>query len=477
MNITFLIPTSGEDKNPERIFCNYAFFFQHNVFLLYPATLLKENGFNVKIIDCPVENKLLDDAISGDTDIYVFYSVFLSRNPDLKAASYIESKKGKDTCIVFIGSDPTYKPENYLLSENRFVIRGEPEYGLLDFVQKYSKKEHYKINGLSYQKNNEVIHNAPGEYIKDIDTLPLPDRKLFADPYKYYNPKFKKLPGTTMLTSRGCAFQCYYCMPNSLSFARELEWKRYYKNKPPVTKRSPQNIISEFDRIKEEGYKSVFVIDDQFIWGRERTLEILSGIKYLQLEIAVLARPDMIQDEEIANALAGAGVKFIDLGVESFNQAILDDIKKNLKISTIKNCIHLLKKAGIEPELNILFGCSPLETKETIRSTIEEVNALDIPIVHAKVCTPFPGTEFHDIAKAKGWMTVDEYTPIYHTRESIISYPHLTDKELVKYVRKFYKQHYFNILYILKQLFKTKSYKEFTNKARTAFNMWKNILK
>ncbi|MGR3310285.1 MAG: B12-binding domain-containing radical SAM protein [Candidatus Brocadiales bacterium] len=505
--IHFLIPPmppEANGKSPDRIFgCNYAFFFQHNIFILYPATLLKKAGYNVRVIDCAIENETIDSALKDKADAYVFYSVFLSREIDIKTANVIESTVSNDIPIIFMGSDPTYCPENYLLSPNRFVIRGEPEYSLLDLINNLShsftepfachserseeshlstqEKLHTcdisKVEGISWYANEKVIHNQYRKYIEHLDSLPFPDRTLLKNPQKYFNAKFQKLPSTTILTSRGCAFKCYFCVPNSLSFARELEWKRWTESKPPVTKRNVNNIVEEFREVADSGYNSVFILDDQFVWGKARTLEILEGIKDLNLEISLLARPDMLTDKELVNKMAEAGIRHVDLGVESFNEDILRDIRKDLDVSTIEKSISHLKEVNIKPEINVMLGASPLETEETIKDTLEKVKRYDVDIVHAKICAPFPGTEFHDIAKKSGWMITKEYVPIDTACDSLISYPHLSREKQIKLLKTFYRKHYFNPRYLIKHLAALKSFRELKNKARAAVNMWMNIIR
>ena len=136
MKINFLIPPPEKGKAVERIFgCNYGFFSQHNVLMLYPATVLKQNGFDVKVTDCVADG--IEDLKSfikrDDCRVYVFYTNFLSRELDKKSARLILGVK--DAKIVFIGSDPSYKPEQYLMNENCFVIRGESEEIILKLIK------------------------------------------------------------------------------------------------------------------------------------------------------------------------------------------------------------------------------------------------------------------------------------------------------------------------------------------------------
>jgi anaerobic magnesium-protoporphyrin IX monomethyl ester cyclase len=474
--ICFLVPKAKGFRQAERIFgCNYAFFFQQNIFLLYPATVLRQAGFQVSVVDCIIEKASLDKVMKGGHGVYVFYSVSLSRAVDLEASEFIEKTIGPDIPIIYLGPDPTFYPEKYLLSANRYVIRGEPEYGLLDLLQNISGAAS-QIESLSWVNDGRIEHNATRGHIEDLDKLPFPDRSFLKNPGKYYNAKFRKLPSTTILTTRGCSFNCLFCAPNSLSFARELEWKRWHKEKPPLKLRSADNVISEFQEIHSQGYRSVVVLDDQFLWDRDRTNRILEGIKKLGFEISILARADKITDSGLTRSMAEAGIKHIALGVESFNQEILNYINKNLKVEAVNKAIALIKDAGINPEINLMFGSCPLETKLTIEDSIAKAISAGPEIIHAQACTPFPGTGFYTLAKEQGWMTTNDFIPIDSARDAIISYPHLSNKDLIRVTRRFYRSYYFNPRYIFRHLVKLRSWRELTNKVVTGIKICINIV-
>src|SRR3989344_324437 len=481
MKIHFIIPSNAEKGKQEvldRIFgCNYGFFAQHNVFIIEPATVLKNLGFEVEITDCVVEKISLIDALRRGGDVFVFYSVFLSRDTDLWASGEIRKKLGKKWSI-FLGNDPVWFIDKYLILDSNIVIRGEPEETIAELTKELEKEgpNLKNISGISWRKNGKIIHNSPRKYIENIDKLPSPDRILLKKTFDYPNARFSKFPSTTMLTSRGCSNRCLFCFPNSLSFAREIEWKNLHKIKPPVRTRSAEKVIEEFKVLYEQGFRSVSIVDDQFLWDRKRTEKILNGIKKLNMEISVLARCDRITDFLLVKMMADAGIKHIAFGVESFHQPILDYIRKDLKVETIARAINWCKKAGIKPEINIILGSCPIETKETIAQTINEVEKLKVDIVHVNVITPFPGTDYAKLAKEKGWMTVDEYRPVDSSAQSLISYPHLSDKDLVKAVKGFIFRHYFSPEYILRNIINIKSPNELWNKIRAGINEFKLLL-
>lgn len=437
--------------------------------MLYTASLLIHKEHNVKITDFNYARSSLSDVIGDDdSDAYGFWTIFLSRDLDRKWAAKISTLKPSKP-IVFMGTDPTHNPDQYLTARNRFVVRGEPEYTVLDFVDRGCDPEN--VTGISFSQGGAPKHNPPRGTIENLDELPFPNRELISGAHDYCNPRFRSFPSTTILTSRGCSYRCTYCVPNSLSFARELEHKRFNLHKPAVRLRSVESITEEFRQISASGFRSVSIVDDIFPWGDRRTVDICNKIAPLGLELACLARADHLLNLETVKAMADAGFSHIDFGFESFNQAILDDIHKDATLESYYQAVENLRRCGIEPEINILLGASPLETIETIKETEQVLQKLDPEIVHVQICTPFPGTEFNERAKENGWITTGEYIPIDPTEESIISYPHLSAKDLEESLRRINRRRYLRPRYIARQFFGVKSRRELSEKAKLLVRM------
>lgn len=480
MNITFLTPPPLDGKPAaERIFgCNYGIYMQQNIFILYPATILGTKGHEVRVLDCPIE-KIDEQGLNNylkkdDSDIYVFYTVFLSKETDLIARDMIRRLK-PEARFIYMGTEPTVSANDFV-ADDSFVIRGEPELTISELVEGINRVRVLDdIPGITFMSDSGIKDNPPREVIRNLDDLPFPDRSLLKQA-DYNNPKLSRRPFTTIISSRGCSYRCYYCVPNSLDFAREIEFKRFAsaKKKPPVRMRSAENVVKEIEILYSEGFKSLSFIDDQFVWNPKRVIDICRGIKGFDIEWSCLARADHLLNEDVIRAMAEAGCKYIDMGVESFNQGILDYVHKDLRVDDVYKAVELLKKHRIEPELNVLIGSCPLETKETIEHTISETIKLDVDYVLFSICTPFPHTIFHEIAKKSGWMIVDEYMPIDPIRESLISYPHLTKEEMEKIIKRAYRRFYFRPAYILKRLRRLKGTRDFINKSKAAFSILKN---
>lgn len=476
MKILFLIPPALDNAPvAERVFgCNYGIYPQDNIFILYPATILKDKGHDVTCIDFPIlrKNKKDFEALceSNDFDVVVFYSVFLSKKTDITARNtwHMKNKKAK---FIFIGTEPTASPDDFI-DGNSIVIRGESESRIAKVIDALQGKEELNdIPAVSFRKGIENIQNGGYAIIENLDELPFPDRNLFQSK-NYYNSKLSLQPFTTMATSRGCSFNCYFCVPNSLAFARDIEFKRNNKMlRAPVRFRSPKNVIAEFSLLAKSGYKAVSFIDDQFVWGEERTMEICNGISGFGIEWSCSARADTLLNYKVVKAMGDAGCKFVAMGIESFNQQILDYIGKNCKKEVFYSATENLKKAKIDVDFNILIGSCPLETKETVEDTFREIIKLDPDYILFSICTPFPYTAFNLKAKKDGWMIKPEYDAIDPMKESFISYPHLTKEELEEIIKKMYFRYYFRPAFIWKKMLRLKNFNDLINKFKTALTI------
>ncbi len=460
MKISYIEPVGENKKRFERIFgCSYTNYPFPNVYVLIILALLEKKHevvYNQDFLDFKKEDQFKKFVAKDKSDVYLIFSVNLSMEKDIdfakKASRFDDNKK-----FIFLGPAPTFFPEKFLVKENFYAVMGEPDLTVPELVEAIAGgKSPERIKGLSWLKKGEIIRNESRPIIENLDKLPFPARHLIKK-NAFYNPKLGLKPFTAMLAARGCPHRCIYCVPCALSFARELEFKKKSGClKPPIRVRSAANVIEEFKILKSQGYRSISIIDDQFVLGKERILEICAGIKDLNFAWGCLSRVDHL-DEEIVKVLSEAGCRYVDIGVESFVQKILDYTKKDVTVEKLVEGIKLLKKHKIFVKLNILFGASPLETKETIAATLKKIREIKPDQVMFDVCSPFPGTEFYDIAKKENWIVGGEYKPIDVARSAHISYPHLSDKELKKVVHRANLRFFFSPRFIFKNVMRLKN--------------------
>jgi anaerobic magnesium-protoporphyrin IX monomethyl ester cyclase len=473
MEILFLVPPTelnSKKTSVDRVYgCNYGFDYKPAIHLLILATIAEQSGHCVKFLDCPAERYNLSKFIdylnkNNSFDAVVFFTVWLSQNEDLLAAEIIHGIF-KNIRIIFTGPYPTWKPELFLKGSNYVVIRGEPEKSFTEILENGEWKENisHQIRGLSFYKDSQTVNNISQELI-DINTIPIPDRSLLKGNYTFN--RINEYPATAMCVSRGCSYNCAYCAPHALDQAIELEYASLHSKKPPLRLRTEEKVISEFEEIALMGYKGVEVCDNQFVWDKTRTIKICNAIQHLQLSWICYARADHLLDKEMLKSMRRAGCQLIYIGTESFNQAILDDINKEMSVVNIYKAIKLLRECSIEPEVSILLGASALESDETIVHSIQAARRLKTNFIHYSIASPLPNTYLYKIAKEKGWIKTREFTPIDNIRDALLDLPYIKAERLKKIIRACYVRQYFSLRFIAQQIISPYFFKRFVLKLK-----------
>jgi magnesium-protoporphyrin IX monomethyl ester (oxidative) cyclase len=435
--------------------------FTINVFqplgLAYIAAVLEKNNYQVKILDAMAEGFDQERVQKGRRRIGLDYFQIKKEikkfEPDIVGVSTLFSLQANEThniidlvkkidrniITVVGGSHPTIQPESMLKNKNvDYVIRGEGEYVILEFVRAIEKNQSVNdIRSLSYRSNNdEVINNPRREVIKDLDNLPFPARHLL--PMGRYFEAAKKVRVTEglaaygkrwtgIITSRGCPFMCTFCSVH-------LTMTRFWRA------RSPENVVNEIkDFVEKYGIQYFDILDDNLTLIPERTKEICKLLIESKLRIK-WSTPNGIRadkvDEELIGLMKRAGCIRLKVAPESGNQEVLDKmIKKNLDLKKVKEVVALCKKHGLPVEAFFMVGF-PEETESNIKDTIKyakELRKRGCEYCYFFVATPYFGTEMYKDAVSKGYLDESKYHPdalFTTTGKSIMRNPRLLPKKL-----------------------------------------------
>ena len=468
MKISFVTPPVLIGKRPaERSAgCTHVVYPIPNIYELTVAAVVEAmEGCRVVYRDfsgCNDDREWRQWLVGDDSDIYMVWMVNLSLKNDLLATDIIHNVR-PDSFVVFLGPGATYFIADALSHHRKIVVSGEPESTVQHLIKTLSQHDNLtKVEGISFLgADGSVVNNPPRQLIDDLDALPFPARHLL-EGKRFHNPKLKKDGYTIAVTSRNCPFKCIYCVPSSLTFAREIEHRRYNDGrKPRIVKRSLASIDAEMKMLHEQGYKAVGFVDDNFIWDEERTRGICEIMRRYKLAWGCQARVDAITPT-VAWLLKEGGCEYIDLGVESFDDKILAYIKKGITSEQIYHAIDLLKQAGVPVKLNILIGCCPLETRQTVEHTLHEAKRLKVDQVMFNIVSPFPGTEFYKLCKENGWLATGEYEPTDVQRNSIVNFPHLSAREMEQALRRNNLSYFLSWHFVSYQILRFKSLSEFS---------------
>jgi radical SAM superfamily enzyme YgiQ (UPF0313 family) len=374
----------------------------------YLAGALIDAGYeDVMLFDAEVE----DESLSAHLAQKRYDIVGISSPTPLiyEAWDAASQAKAQGSVTVLGGPHLTLMPEESIQRpEVDLVVRGEAEDTLVEIVREIERSggtnlqleacELQPILGLSWKDaSGRVIHNADRPLRKDIGAIPWPAYHLFKiDRYTNLQPLTDGLDPEartyTLLTSRGCPYQCIYCSK-------------------PITgntwrPRTPEDVVAEWRYLVQEmDATEIGITDDVWNLNLDRAKEICRGLIAAGLShvpwVTVHGMRVDNTDAELFELMKEAGCKRVGFGVESGNQAVLDAIKKRQTPDDARKAFREAKAAGLQTMGFFIFGL-PADTEETMEDTIRLALELDPDLANFMIAAPYPGTELWEIAQRDG---------------------------------------------------------------------------
>jgi len=379
------------------------------------AAILEQNGFTPEILDCHAL-RLQSDEIK--TYIGNFERIFITSSsrdrwqcPNSDIAPFVsavrEIKKLTDEVYV-MGYHGTMEPHEILdLTGAKAVIRGEPEEAVLDLCR---LDDLFKIKGISFKSDGKV-HHTPDRNPIDLKKFPLPAFHLVD--FKRYSCEILGDHFALFEINRGCEYRCTFCNQSM------------YGNK--VRSKSADQVIEEL-RVAIEKYnvRTGCFMDLHFLTNRKIVSEVCEFLirKKYKFIWACSTRADSI-DKSIALMMKEAGCRLVKMGVETGQQALLDDVNKSLELSEVEEAFTLCRSLGIKTLAFFLFGI-PGETKEDREINLNFSKRLNPDFVSFHKMIPYKGAPI----SRKGYTN--------------------SDSDLFKVIRRAYLEYYLRPSYLFR---------------------------
>jgi len=402
--------------------------YWYPVWLAYPAGMLEGS----RLLDAPSHHVSSEETIKIARD-YEFLVLFTSTPGwpgDLKLAEAIKGVH-PGIKIAFVGPHVTTLPEKSLRDcpAIDFVCRKEFDHSIVEFA---NGKPLDEITGISFLRNDSVVHTADRPQAQDLDSFPHVTDVYKRDlDIKRYTVPFLLYPFVSLYTTRGCPAQCTFCLwPQTLSGH-------------PWRKRSTDDVAAEMAKAKEywPWVREFFFDDDTFNIQKARTIELCAKIKPLNLTWSCTSR--VTTDYETLKAMKEAGCRLLIVGYESGDQQILKNIKKGATIERARQFTKDCHKLGLVVHGDFILGL-PGESRETIRRTIDFAKELDVETIQVSVAHAYPGTELYDHVVSNGFMVGDNKMVDEGGHQlAHIQYPGLPAEEIMESVHRFYDEYYF----------------------------------
>jgi anaerobic magnesium-protoporphyrin IX monomethyl ester cyclase len=429
----------------------------------YLAAVLEQKGFTVDVIDCQVEN-LTHSQLEGELrqlqpDIVGVTSTTLTYGPVREIVKAV--KQACPQCVAVLGGPHVTVLDEQTLREQPeadIVVRGEGEQTILELVQiihESKMKNLGEIAGLTFRKDGQVVRTSDRPFIQNLDELPYPAYKHFSlSKYRFFGKTY--LP---IITSRGCPFQCTFCL------ASRMCGKRFRT-------RSPENVVNELEWLKSTYGADAFAFyDDTFTFDRKRAVEICEEMKKRNVDLPwdCRTRVDQVSKRVLA-VMRDSNCLLVHFGVESGNQKMLDAMKKGTTVEQNAKAIRWAKEVGILVAISVVLGY-PGETPEMLKQTLDFIRRTEPDYVYMCVAIPYPGTEMRELLKDLGWEMSTDWN-LYDEQTQVFRNPLLSADTIATMRRDFYNS-YFSPSYILHKSLKRDFYSQ--SMARSALNhlLWR----
>jgi radical SAM superfamily enzyme YgiQ (UPF0313 family) len=431
------------------------------IWLSYAAAVVEEEH-NIRLVDAPAWNwdtqAVINDISEFKPDLAVVDSSFPSLINDLKVAETIKRRFGIK--IVLVGPPCSQFPDEILKSEAvDIVARFEYDFTIKEIANTIESSKGFEgLKGISFMKDDRIVHNQQRHFTDSDELCTIPFvSKIYK---KYLNVKDYFLgsslyPEVQIFTGRGCPNFCTFCL-----WPQTLMGRKYRV-------RTVENVLDELEWIQNHlpEVKEVFFEDDTFTISRTRVLDFCNKYRNRNLEITWACNTRADLGYEVMKEMKRANCRLLIVGYESGSNEILKNIKKAITIEQAKSFAENAKKARLLAHGDFIVGL-PGETKETIELTKKLITETSPELLQVSVASPFPGTEFYEWARNKGYLITEdpnEYLDKDGHQRSIVSYPWLTSEEITKSVDTILREYYFSINYIPKafrQIFRKNSTRE-----------------
>jgi anaerobic magnesium-protoporphyrin IX monomethyl ester cyclase len=418
---------TGRARNTSRPVMLVGFENQGNLGLGYLASVLRQHGYTVHVVDIEQEPDAIVGAALELNPILVGFSLifqfFIDRYGYLLG---LMRAAGIECHFTMGGHFPSlsYQQTLELVPELDSVVRFEGEMTLLELADAIGTGTEWRtLQGIAYREQDHVRATPARRLLEDLDQLPYPDRN--------YQPK--AVLGRSIMplvASRGCARTCSFCSIHT-----------FYRAAPGkvVRTRRPAAVVEEMRALYDQHDTRIFLFqDDDFplfgpVWKRWAT-QFVEELHRSGLARDVIwkinCRADAV-DRDLFIAMRDAGLYLVYMGLESGSEEGLETLHKQITVEQNLRAVNLLKSIGLMWEYGFML-LDPSSTFESVRANLAFLRTIladgCLPVTFCRML-PYDGTPIKDALVRSGRLLGDVCNPDYDFLDPRLSsfYESLTD--------------------------------------------------
>ena len=361
-----------------------------------------------------MKDKILEEILERKPDL-VGFSVYIWNFDLVRELSVLIKRVDENIRILYGGPEVTYDSKKHLsILAGDYIIRGEGELTYGDLLGSLLHGENLSsVKGLTCREGTEIVLNPDREKM-DMREVPYP--------YDEGEDLTGKL--SYIEASRGCPYQCSYCLSSS---ERDLRFLPY------------TDVVERVEKLLDTGTKVVKFIDRTFNIHPDATA-IWSYLISLHTDVTFHFEisPDLITEEHVALLkTAPAGRIQFEVGIQSTRQDVLVAINRFIGFrQVLAKLKELVKLKNIHNHMDLIAGL-PYDTLESFHQSFNDVYALKPDMLQLGFLKVIKGTPMERDAEKYGivyspyapyevlktsWMSFTDLRSLHHTEEALEKY-------------------------------------------------------
>jgi len=370
----------AEDAKEQEIMRPYA-----PLGLLYVSAYLRTAGIPVEVFDSTFATRAdLVRRLARDPGVLGIYTNLITRG---SVIAIVTEAKRRGWTVVLGGPESANYPAEYLSHGADVIVVGEGEETMGELLPALDARGPHRLQGIPgivfRDEAGTVVTNLERSQIKDIDSLPWPDRDAIdLDRYVTVWREHHGMGSVNLITARGCPYRCRWCSHAVFGYSHR--------------RRSVTGTADELQHIVER-YKPdmVWYSDDVFTIHHRWLFEYAAELKRrgLRIPFETISRADRMMKDDVLATLADMGCFRIWIGAESGSQRILDAMERGVTVEQVLFATEAAKRHGIEVGMFLMWGYDG-ETVDDIAATVDLVKRADPNVFLTTVAYPIKNTPY-----------------------------------------------------------------------------------
>ena len=298
--------------------------------------------------------------------------------------------------LVYGGVFPTYHWREVLEEESSIdvVVRGEGEETARQVMRALENGASLEnVAGIAFRKNCVAFCTPPAPAIQVLDDYRVGWELINFDDYSYWGNK----RAVVVQFSRGCPHLCNYCGQRGF-------WSRWRH-------RDPKKFAAELSWLsREHGVEVVNFADENPTSSRKMWLEFLEALIAENVNLIIVGSTradDIVRDADILHLYKKAGVARFLMGMESYDEATLQKIRKGGTPLKDREAIRLLREHDILSMATWVVGFEE-ETTRDYRRGLKQLLSYDPDQLQLMYVTPHRWTPFFRLAASRQVIQLDQ---------------------------------------------------------------------